>query len=369
MAAFRVREATEADNAALIALAEACPMEGDVGLGVSRAPDFFALNRLEGECWRVGVAENAAGDVTGCVAVARRTAYLNGAPGPTAYASDLKVYPEHRGNGTADALIRYAAESSRALGGDRLPILVTILAGNRPMERLAHGPRGLPRLARFATIRTHSIPLLWRRRRPEGGLRITPAQPEDLEEMITLWFRMAPARQLSPVLDVERLCRWIKSAPGLDISSYRLARGPDGRLEGFFGLWDQDSFKRLRVTGYSVRLRAVRTAVNAVAPVVGATPLPQVGSPLRYLTVVHPCVRGDDPSVLRALLLHAYDEFRGRGYSFFSLGLDLRDKLKSALSGLCAQPTDVHAYLTTPGGGYEGPIPADRPLYYEIGLV
>src|SRR5262249_27737366 len=40
---FSVREATASDNASLVALTSACPMDGDIGLCVDRAPDFFAL--------------------------------------------------------------------------------------------------------------------------------------------------------------------------------------------------------------------------------------------------------------------------------------------------------------------------------------
>ena len=56
-AGFVVRDATPADNADLIALSAACAMSGDIGLRIDRRPDFFALNRLEGQRWQVGVAE------------------------------------------------------------------------------------------------------------------------------------------------------------------------------------------------------------------------------------------------------------------------------------------------------------------------
>ena len=51
--ASAVRDATTVDNDALVALAEACPMRGDITMCVDRAPDFFSLVRLEGERWRV----------------------------------------------------------------------------------------------------------------------------------------------------------------------------------------------------------------------------------------------------------------------------------------------------------------------------
>ncbi|MEO7443112.1 MAG: hypothetical protein ABIW46_06225, partial [Acidimicrobiales bacterium] len=75
-----VRAATPADNAALLALTAACPMEGDIGLCMERAPDFFALNRLEGDHFEVGVVDGPDGTPVGCIAVAERRVYLHGQP-------------------------------------------------------------------------------------------------------------------------------------------------------------------------------------------------------------------------------------------------------------------------------------------------
>lgn len=367
--AITVRDAVPADNKALIRLAAACPMEGDVGLCVDRGPEFFALNRLEGEEWRLGVAEDAEGRVVGCVAASRRIAYLQGEPTPTMYVGDLKVDPAHRGGPAADALTEWAREVCRTLGGEDVPTMLTILAGNHPMERRVGGTRGLPNLARFATIRSFSIPLLWSRRLPGTELRVTPAGAGDIEEMAVLWSHIAPGRQFAPVWDAESLAEWIAAAPGLDLSSYLLARRADGRLAGFLARWDQSTFKQLRVTQYSPRLAVVRAGFNRLAPWLGATQLPPPGSPLRYLTAVHLCVPPAEPGVLRSLLLYAYTKLRGRGLSFLTVGLDLRDPLCSALNGLLAQPTDVHAYVTTPAGSYRGPVLDTRPLHYEIALV
>src|SRR4051794_4000185 len=92
----QVRDAMPADDAALRTIAAACPMEGDITLRVTREPDFFELNRLEGRQWRVGVAE-AEGRVVGCVMAAERRAYLHGVARRTLYAGDLKVHPRMRG--------------------------------------------------------------------------------------------------------------------------------------------------------------------------------------------------------------------------------------------------------------------------------
>ena len=363
-----VREATPADNDELLALASRCPMRGDVSLCVSRAPDFFALNVLEGDAWRVGVAEDRDGRIVGCVAVAARDAWVHGRSTRIAYASDLKVDPAHRRMGVADSLTVWGRDACRALVADDAPVLITVLAGNTPMERRAQNRRGMPHFDRIGTFRSSAISLLWRRRAAtDVDLRITQACESDLEEMAELWTHVARGRQFAPAFDAGELARWIERAPDLEISSYRLARRANGRIAGFLALWDQDAFKQLRVVRYSPRLAAFRAGFNLAAPLLGAAKLPPAGGQMRYLATVHVCAAM--PSVLRALLIGSYNEWRGRGYPFFTIGLDRRDPLQTALDGLFAQPTDVDAYACTPAGRWTGRALDDRPLHFETALV
>lgn len=364
---FDVREATPADNDALVALSVACPMEGDIGLAVDRAPDFFALNRVEGPAWQVGVANGAGGQPVGCIAIAERTVYVNGEPRPAMYISDFKVHPDHRGGGAADALILWARDTCVAAHGPGVLAFLTVLAGNQAMVRRMAGPRGLPVITKVATFRSHTIPLLRRRPVRHSPVTVTTAGAGDLAEMAQLWARLAPARQFATVHDAASLGAWIAAAPGLSVADYRVARRPDGSLAGFAGAWDQSGFKRLRVTGYSRRLGAVRAAFNAVAPLAGATKLPAPGGALRNLTAVHVCVPPDDPAVLRALVLDAYNASRGKGYSFLNVGLDVTDPLATGLRGLLAQPTDVWVCVATLG--WPAPALDGRPSHHELALV
>lgn len=367
VSALVARDARPEDNADLLALAAACPMVGDFTLCIDRAPDFFALNRLEGDAWRVGVVDGPTRELVGCIGASERAAYLHGVPARTMYVGDLKVHPTYRDGVAADALTRFARDAAAAAGGPDIPTLLTILAGNRPMERRAAGPRGLPQLRRFATIRSHAVPLLWRRRLARPDLAIARGEPRDMEEMAALWARLARARSFAPVLEATSLAAWIAAAPGLDLSCYRLARRAGGRLAGFLALWDQAAFKQLRVLRYSRRAEAFRLGFNRVAPWFGVVPLPEPGAQLRYVTALHVCA--EDVVALRALLLEACETLRGGPYAFFTVGLDVKDPLSAALTGLWAQPTDIHAYVTTPSGGYDGPPLDALPLHYEIALV
>ena len=365
-----VRLATDDDNAALIRLAAACPMDGELALRIDRAPDFFALNRLEGDRWRVAVVDAPDGHPIACVATAERRAWVHGRPGTIVYAGDLKVHPDYRDMRTADALERFVAQTAGEAAGATTPILLTVLAGNTSMERRAEGPRGLPRLHRFATLHSFAIPLLWRRPAPsEGRIRVEHATERDLEDMAALWAVVAPTRQFTVALDAPALRRWIDAAPGLAIGDYLLARDSQRRLLGFVGMWDQRALKTLRVLRFSPTLSILRGVVSVVAPFVGATAPPEIGEPLYHASAVHLCVPMDRVDVLRALVLAAYDRLRGSGRVFINVALDARDPLTPALHGLLAAPTAIHAYATMPGGEWTGAPLDDRPLHFETALV
>lgn len=355
MTGLQVRDATAADNEALVALAARCPMNGHLSLCLDRAPDFFALNRLAGDPWRVGVIDGDDGTgQTGpvaCIAVARRRVYLNGHPADAGYVGDLKVHPAFRRRGAARALAGWAIESAREMAGPDAVLFATVLTGNSAVEALQRD--FAPEARRLATIRSHSISLLWHRRIPRTPLRVRTAELADVPAMVALWRRLAASRPFAPVHDTFPV-----TGPGLQ---FLLAHRPGGELAGFAGLWDQHRLKQMRVTGYSPRLAVARVAFNAAAPIFRVPPLPSPGKTLTYRTVVNPCAA--DPDTLRSLLLHGCRRLHGR-CSFLTVGLDRRDPLTRALSGMLAQPTDVEVMVLG-----EPPGVAGDPVHFEIATV
>jgi hypothetical protein len=360
------RDARPGDNEALLALTSACTMEAPVALCIDRSPDFFALNRLEGSAWRVGVVVDGGDRIVGCVAAAARSSYVNGQERRTTYASDLKVHPGSRRSGATDLLTHYVRSATTELAGPSSPCVITMMSGNRAMERRVRGPRGAPVLTKFASLAVTAIPLLWERRERVTGVRVRRAAASDLEEMAALWRIEATRRQFAAVLSAGDMAAWVASAPGLAISDYLVATDDTGRIRGFMGVWDQSSFKQTRVVRYSPRMALVRRAFNLAAPFAGARPLPDVGEPLPVLATVHVCA--ESPLVLRALLLDAYRTNRGRT-AFITVGLDVSDPLAVATRGLLGQPTYVDAYVTTPRGRADPGMLDGRPLQFETALV
>ncbi len=364
----RVREAVASDNTQLVALTSACPMRGDLALRMDRGPDFFALHRLEGERSQLGVAERA-GKIVGCISKSERRVYLNGTECITGYVGDLKVHPRHRDTATADALCLYASKHCSRLPAGA-PMLITVLVGNKAMEKRLSGPRGLPAFQKLTTIRVYSISILWNRRlRDLTGMTVARADWRDLDEMSSLWHTVASQRQFVPVLSSSGMARVIESSPGLAISSYLVARSHNGRMLGFIAVWDQSSIKQMYVESYSPRLSLVRKCFNAVAPIMGSEPMPATGEALRHRTVFQVCVPPERPDVLRSLLVTAHNELRDFRCSFFNIGLDIRDPLTAATEGLLGQPTDVNAYVSYPSVPVDVATLHGRPLHYEIALV
>ncbi|MFN0180922.1 MAG: hypothetical protein ACKVZ0_19125 [Gemmatimonadales bacterium] len=366
-APWRVRLARPDDNSALLDLVEACPVEAAFSLRTSRRPDFFALTRLGGEWSRVLVVETAEGALVGCAAVLGRQSWIGGVLRPSLYAGDLRVHPAWRGRGLSEALVSAGTHLCADIDPD-MPALVTVLAGNRAMRTLLTGKAGVSPFRRIATLRLHTLPLV-RRRKPRSSLRITAARPQDAGEMAALWSRLAPRRQFTQARDESALSRWIAAAPGLDWTSYWLARRPDGSLAGFLAGWDERACKETTVLDYSRGAAAFRAMYNVVAPALGGSRLPRRGEPLRAIQVVNLCVPPEEPDTLRTLLLTAAEGCRGLGAVALTIGLDVTDAAAGALAGIPAIVTDVEAYVLTAGGPWRGPPLDDRPLHFEIALA
>ena len=365
--ASAVVEAVPEDNAELLELTRACPMEGDIGLCVDRGPDFFRLCALGNAWFRVGVLRDSTGTLVGCATVAERRAWVRGQPVRIAWASDLKVHPRHRRTGAAAQLIRWIVEQSRLAIGENGPIVCTVISGNSEMERLFPGGPGLYSIQRFARVRAHAIPV-FQRPAPEPSWRIeVPARAEH-PELREFWNRYASDRQLAPLAPVGLGPLPVGTGEGFSVPRHLVARDGAGRIQGFLGIWDERAVKQLRVTGYSVRLGAARTAINLLAPFIGAERLPGPGEVLRSGTVVDLCVPPTAPEVLRALLLAANRAAMGSGLSFLTLGLDVRDPLAAALRGMHAQPTEFSVCASAANGDYGGPPLGEGVIHFEPAL-
>jgi GNAT superfamily N-acetyltransferase len=362
---MQVRPANPSDNAALLRVFAECGMAAKTSLTTLRDPDFFSLTRLQGDHVDIGVAESGVAGVIGCIAVARRRVWLAGVPREVAFIQDLRVRTTHRRQGTGDALLTWArSRTAETLGRSGIAIAAS-LAGNRNIERRIEGPRQQPVLTDAGSIRLHTI-LVAGVPAPNGHARlIRSAHPGEGRALAALWERIAPARELAPVLDELELNRLFGNSSGLSLHDF-LVIEEHGEPAAFFALWDQRGLRATRVDRYSPGASLIRGLYQLTSRLHHGPALPREGELLHAPAVLFPCVPPHRPDLLRHLLGVAAGRCRTRGYPAFTIALDQGDPLEASLRGLPTVRTVVRLYLTSPEGAYAGPaLATGRPLHFE----
>jgi GNAT superfamily N-acetyltransferase len=329
-------------------------MEAAVSLAIEREPDFFALSRARGRA-RTLVAE-IEGRLAGCVSVARRTAWVEARRAEISYVADLKVAPTHRSVGLGTRLVQAALEEESRLGP--APLLATLAAGNRPVERLAErhgGARGL-----IGSVDVRCLQLFAARAPRVADFEIGRARPEDEAELVALLDGFYRERQFAPVFGGGGLREILHRSPGLTLHEHFVARR-DGRILATVALWDQESFKRVRVLRVTPLLRLALRAIGVAAR---AFPLPSPPAPGRHLRLAflrHPAHVPGAGAALSALVRAATRHALGAGHHFAVLTAPRGDPLARCARGI---PRLSYRYRLVVGA--TAPLPAPPSLTSRV---
>lgn len=360
------RWAAPADNDALIALNRACPMHGAIDMIFDRAPDYFALSRLQGEGAHVCVVDGeAAGHLDAAAAVASLPrVFVDGTPREVFYACDLRVHPGVRGGRTVKRIYDFMTAYGVEERGWDLGI-TTIMKDNAAMAPVLAGKAGLLPYHHAGTVRNHTVQFLLPKRRVPG-VATRVATEADIPAMVALWNRVQAAKQFAPEWTEDGLRAFLATAPDVGIGGYRLAFRGD-RLVALLLTWDQEAFKRMVVLGYAPEMVRMRRWYNPLARVLGLARIPEVGGALPYLYATHLCAEGAED--LRALYVDVYNAHRTRGHLFFSTLLDVRDPLAAALDGFLTQHVDIELYVMDPRQRWAGHPFGARPIYFDPAIV
>jgi N-acetylglutamate synthase-like GNAT family acetyltransferase len=322
-----VRRAAPSDGPSLLALTGRCPMHAAVSLAIEREPDFFALSRARG-CARTLIAE-ADGLVIACAGIARRPAWVGGRLAEVAYLADLKVAPEHRGGGLGARLVEAVlAEEAR---GRPAPLLATVAAGNRPADRLAGRYAAVVGLSGIVDV--VCLQLFAARASRRVDIELGRARPEDEAELGALLDEFYRERQFAPVFGDGGFEEILRRSPGLALSDHLVARR-GGRILATVALWDQGSFKRVRVLRVTPTLRLGLGAIAIAARVLPVPVLPPTGELLRLAFLRHPAYAAGEEAALAALLRTAIREASAAGHHFAVLTAPRGDPVARCARGI-----------------------------------
>lgn len=351
-----VRVADREDSAALCALLRKVHIRSALDITQERDPDFFRLLDMHLGEHEVLIAEGKDGSPGGLGTLSVRPGWVDGERRSVGYLGDLRIVPGSRAAVVMPKVFEIFLRRARERWGAELFYTVIFdeneLARKVLVERRDERRRSLPIYRPMTPFEMTNVQFTLPRGRPSR--QVTHATERDLDELVEFLARHAKTRVMGDVLDADRLAARFRTWPGFSIESFLLVRDARGRIAGCTAPFDTTSFKRTRVLGYYDHMRWVRRFFDLGAKLLRYTPLPAPGDTFRFAFLSHLEIEGDDPGLLKDLLLQCYRELRPKKLHFLSAMIPRGSPLARAFSGFTVNRTPMTVYsVTLPDSPYE----------------
>jgi ribosomal protein S18 acetylase RimI-like enzyme len=359
-----IRSASLADNPGLLALAAEVPVVTPAfAYTLERSPDYFAFAQAQASHFDIRVAGEPGTPIQGFLSVTFDRVWLAGQALDIAYTADLRVAQSARGLGLGDRLMR---EGIRVAGqSNPLPVFTCVMKDN-PVGLKMNANLARDGITEMKTVGEMTLHLLLPfkiPRRSFGHYQISRAQMQDLPEMHALWLRVKSKQHLARAWSYTEWAAWIAATPGLQVSDYLLARDRQGRLSGFFAVWNQQALRRVRLKRVNPLLQGLQTILRPLSAPLNWPALPATGQVLPIRQMLNLCIDGPCSDAFPALLQVALTALRAEKAFFLGLALDQRDPLGHWLSLFSASRSDL--YLLS---NYAFARPERGLFHLEIGL-
>jgi len=325
---IEIREATDADNEALLALTRATPMSGRIALRIDREPEFFALLRARGEA--VVYVATHDHEVIGCLSAAIHTAYIQGTLEKIAHVGDMKVHPAFRGKRVT---LRLIAALQTRLQIEGVDVCFSLVAdGNKPVMTIAEGKHGTPAqvpLGRFFV--DELIPSRFRRK--SRKYLIEAACKRDLPEVAEILDRLSRKRNFAPPILLEELEKCLAPGGPEAFRQMMVAREA-GRVVATLTVEDTRTLRQNVLVGLPLSLRVALPILRALAFPIPGLSVPHLGGQVSMLYVRLMACAESCEEALRALISEARALAYSHRFTFLSVGLHERDPLRLVVGGI-----------------------------------
>ncbi len=325
---IEIREATDADNEALLSLTKATPMGGRIALRIDREPDFFALLRARGTA--VVYVATKGQEVIGCLSAAIHTSYVRGKLEKIAHVGDMKVHPHFRGRGVTLRLIGVLHTHLQCEGVD---ICFSLVAdGNKPVMAIAEGRHGTPsevQLGRFFV--DELIPSPFRRR--SRKYVVEPACQQDAPGIAEILDRQSRKMNFAPPISVEDVEKCTQEAAAGGFRQVLVARHA-GQVVATLTVEDTRNLRQNVLVGLPTALRNTVAILRVLTFPIPGLNVPRIGGQLSMLYVrLMGCAEGCEDA-LRPLIAEARALAYRRKFTFLSVGLHERNPLRFVVAGI-----------------------------------
>lgn len=359
------REARLQDDRQICAQIRRTSMPGRISMTTDYEPSFFEAVEVEGYAHRVVVAERDH-QIVGVGLMCQHGVFLNGAPGEVGYIGGLRADKSVRGMTT---LFR-GNQMMKLWDKEHFNVpfyLSAILEDNVEARRVLYSGRaGLPQTREIGILYNAAIPFVPRRRPrlPDGVgvVRGTSVGAEGIAEFLN---RVGKEKQFYPVYTAQDILAERGILRGLGLDDFYIAVKGDVIL-GVIACWNQLSFRRTLITGYSGILRPIRPVASALAGLLRMAPIPSPGDALKNVFASCVAVAGNDRRIFKLLLDSILYDRRRDGNSMLVAGVMEKDPLLPVLRGYLHIPARSCIYMIS-WKGFDGLSGLDeRVPYVEI---
>lgn len=338
-----LRQATQADNQAILAFISRHAMQSELQLRFDRSPDFFALLAAHSDRHETWLLLQD-GCIVALGSYVIRPGYIRGGIEPIVYLSDLRVAPIRGVAGRWRKHFRELMTEVAARTRARYAFCAVIRDNQLALNSITRqSALGFHHLCGYATISLLARKPMQRL----GKVDVRLASANDFGQLQNLLDRDSGSRMFGPVFDHDELRRRLDSWPGFGIESFIVAVDSKNDIVGCVAPWDYAALKRIVIDAMPRAADWLRRAFNLLAPLHGrAKVLPAPGAVLPDIALTHVAVRDRDVDVFAALLLAAMQRvIRNRKAATLSLCLFDDDPLRSVLGDYWhyAVPMDLYA--------------------------
>lgn len=340
MSKITVRKATDADNKAIMKLAESCPQEGMITFLFKRTPQFNTITKLiDPESWHYLACD---GDkIVGVVGVMHFQARVQDRICKVAYILDLLLDSQYRRGTVAFRLIKPVVEQLYQSDADM--VLVNFLKDNPHPLVFAKGRAGFPAALPLGDNLFYSM-LSLHRMKLSKQFDICQPTEQDIPEIAQVINHCGRRYKIAEVVTPELLQHYTKNITGLSLDNFLIARQA-GKIKAVTAMWDEHFYKCYEVQKLTLGLTVVTNIVKLLSLVMKVPQPIRLNEPLSQLSLVLNA-HDDCPAALDDLFRHVNNINRGSKYTLISLYAQQNDPVMQVVSrfkGMSVK-SEMHAF-------------------------
>ncbi|MDR3363471.1 MAG: hypothetical protein LBS91_00750 [Clostridiales Family XIII bacterium] len=342
--------ATPDDAEAIGRIFDSVDFSGGIGVRFERKPNPYLSLAAEGYKAVICLLKNEeSGQAVGVGACVMRKAFVCGREKNVGYLTGLKLLP---GNGK---LLRFMPDCYaflRAHTKEADLYMTTILSGNLPARRLLEKRRrNMPRYLYRGDYTVYCL--------KPGGRALRESRLRAGGPVLCRGADAALRDFYQKHQSDHDLAAVVPAGPAADFYSFR---GGDGEITAACAVWDQQSYKQYRITGYGGACKALS---KLPVHLLGYPAFPKAGAAANYASaaLLHASAPEIAADFLRAVLAET------KAYGLLLIGLYENDPLHAALRHIKHFRYSSRLYLVDFEDAGPGAVLNDATIRIDVGLL